>query len=558
MNRSKADAPSLTPKGKLIIGIIFIPMIIYWLTTSSQPIIDNYSFRQAQTAISAEYLFEHGVHLFNYETPVLGKPWAIPFEFPTYQALVKLISTATSQSLSQVGRITNSASILLSALACISILSRNRVKELYIIIFSALLATSQTYLYYGRSFLIDGTALLLTLAAAFYYIDLRNLWTCDQSNARNQDQFFPLGKALLFGVFLNLGMLTKATTTLPLIGFIAIDQIYLACLSLVAREQFFKAIKSGLFFGFVSLLSVFLTKSWVNHADQLKELNSNASFIVSKNLTAWNFGSLSDRLEPENWSLIFSTTGSRDLDFGLLPPIVIFCAFIAANLLMISCKNPSARGSTYICNFGFFMYAAGPMIFFNLFFVHEYYATANLIFGYLSLAAALNAISQYTETNNVINTMMLGSIFITALICTIQLHSFGMRYWSVSTKTSSDSLTIATYVKNHSSRHDRLLTIRCDDWSSELFYLSGLKGLAARNLSPKNRQSLKTDIQKMMNNKTSSIYIIENTKDLKQPSLNYLPRPNREDCKVINKVGIYSAYQCNLDNFKPPAPVASK
>ncbi|QNI52788.1 putative membrane protein [Synechococcus sp. BIOS-E4-1] len=552
MNRKK-NSSSLSLRGKFIIGLIFIPTIIYWLTTSGQPIIDNYSFRQAQTAISADYLFENGVNLFNYQTPVLGKPWAIPFEFPIYQALVKIISTATSQSLTQVGRLTNSASILLSAMVCVSILSRNRVKQLYIIIFSLLLATSQVYLYYGRTFLIDGTALLFTLAAAFYYIQLRFIWTQEAFNAPKKYNLFPLAKTLLFSTFLILGMLIKATTSLPLICFIAIDQIHLACTSLLAREQFFKAIKNGIFFGIISLFTIFLTKSWVNHADKLKELNSNAAFILSKNLTGWNFGSLNDRLEPGKWSFLLSATSTKILNFGILLPMIIFAAFAVANILTMRCKNSAARRSTYICNFGFFMYAAGPLIFFNLYFIHEYYATANLAFGYLSLAASLNTISQCIERKNLLKLMKIFSVFITGLIGALQLYSFNIRYWPSSTQTSSDALEIANYVKNHSSSHDRLLTIGCDDWSSQLFYLSGLKGLAVRSFShPENKQSIRIEIQKMINSNTKSIFIIENTKFLGMVSLGYLSASSKQGCSPIHKAGDYYAYKCNLEQFKNP------
>ena len=551
MNRKKNDT-TLTTRGKFIIGLIFIPTIIYWLITSGQPLIDNYAFRQAQTAITADYLFENGVNLFNYQTPVLGKPWAIPFEFPTYQALVKIISTATSQPLSQVGRITNSASILLSALVCISILSHNRVKQLYIIIFSLLLATSQTYLYYGRSFLIDGTALLFTLAAAFYYSQLRTFWTQEAVDTSKQVSLFPLGKISLFSIFLILGMLTKATSSLPLICFIAIDQIYLTSKLLFAKAHFLKATKSGLFFGIISLSAVFLTKSWVNHADNLKQLNPNAHFILSKNLTSWNFGSLSDRIQPESWSFLLGTIGTKELNFGIFPSMVIFFAFILANILSILNKNSTTRESAYICNFGFFMYIAGPLIFFNLYFVHEYYATANLIFGYLSLAASLNAIGNYMERKNLLKVMKLFAIFMTGLICTIQLYSFSSRYLAPSITRTNNALKIATYIKNNSNSHDRLLTVRCDDWSSQLFYLSGLKGLAVRNLSPEKRQSLKTEVKKMINNQTQSIFIIEDTEVLEKKSLSYLPTINKQSCNVIYKAGNYNAYKCSLEPFKIP------
>jgi len=56
----------------------------------ANPILDLYFFRQTQTALSAYWLWRGGPWL-SYETPALGFPWSIPFEFPFYQGLVALL-----------------------------------------------------------------------------------------------------------------------------------------------------------------------------------------------------------------------------------------------------------------------------------------------------------------------------------------------------------------------------------------------------------------------------------------------------------------------------------
>ena len=49
-------------------------------------------FRQTQTAVSAFFIQrEHNFSL-AYPTPVLGKPWSIPLEFPLYQWTVVVVS----------------------------------------------------------------------------------------------------------------------------------------------------------------------------------------------------------------------------------------------------------------------------------------------------------------------------------------------------------------------------------------------------------------------------------------------------------------------------------
>ena len=54
------------------------------------PLLDMHAFRQTQTALSV-YWFTHGGPWLRYETPVLGAPWSIPFEFPLFQWLVSLV-----------------------------------------------------------------------------------------------------------------------------------------------------------------------------------------------------------------------------------------------------------------------------------------------------------------------------------------------------------------------------------------------------------------------------------------------------------------------------------
>ena len=52
-----------------------------------QPLIESHAFRQTQTALTSYWMLEEGWKI-AYQTPVVGFPWAIPFEFPLYQSLV--------------------------------------------------------------------------------------------------------------------------------------------------------------------------------------------------------------------------------------------------------------------------------------------------------------------------------------------------------------------------------------------------------------------------------------------------------------------------------------
>ena len=540
----RQDKKRLSLGSIILILLMFVIPVAYWLSTSSQPIIDRHVFRQAQTAISVKYLFEDGVSVFNYQTPVLGKPWSIPFEFPTYQVIVKIISSMTGWNLVQVGRLTNSVLTLLSVITCLLILWAIRVKEIYIIMFSALVATSSIYLYWGRSFLIEMTALLFTALAALFYLNLRFELRSSFKVVFGKNIIVGLFKFLLFTIFLALGMLTKATTTLPLIGFVAIDQIYIAIVLMRTEKHLLVAVRSGLIFASISFFATALTRLWIRHADALKELNANAEFILSKNLTLWNFGSLSDRLELSRWLDVF--TGEQELNIRLIIPISIFALFLGSNALILINRSIVAQKSAYIANFGYFMYICGPLVFFNLYYVHEYYSSANLLFGYLSLVASSNVIDCCVKERLGGNQFRIFSVILVTFVCVMQLNWFNEHYKRSSFKKTNDALVISEYVKSNSLPGDRLITVG-EDWSSQLFFLSGRKGLAIRSMSPQSIQSSENEIKKMIDNNSSSVFLIEKTSSAGQAQASYWPVSNYLKCAVAHQVGKYKAYKCVIN-----------
>ena len=73
----------------LLTLVTFTFITVIGILYSTNPILDQHSFRQTQTAISAKYIFDGNI--FNYQTPILGEPYNIPFEFPIYQILVAFI-----------------------------------------------------------------------------------------------------------------------------------------------------------------------------------------------------------------------------------------------------------------------------------------------------------------------------------------------------------------------------------------------------------------------------------------------------------------------------------
>src|SRR5262249_24099130 len=126
-------------------------------------LIEDQGFRQTQTAITAYYMVGQAPKL-AYETPVLGPPWSIPFEFPLYQWLVAGIVTALHTPLDQTGRFVSIAFYLLTLFPANQILKELRFSKPSRLVILALLLTSPFYIYWSRSFLIESTALFLSLS----------------------------------------------------------------------------------------------------------------------------------------------------------------------------------------------------------------------------------------------------------------------------------------------------------------------------------------------------------------------------------------------------------
>jgi hypothetical protein len=144
--------------------IIFLLSILFLIAFAAKgwtSMLSTYhGFRQAQTAISVRYLLKGGSWL-AYETPVLGPPWSIPFEFPLYQWIVALVVKSGLLPLEQAGRFVSESfffSSLYPLFKILGLLNLSKRQRYYIL---ALFCVSPLYIFWSRSFMIESTALAL-------------------------------------------------------------------------------------------------------------------------------------------------------------------------------------------------------------------------------------------------------------------------------------------------------------------------------------------------------------------------------------------------------------
>ncbi len=443
----------------LILGISLFLYTLYFSLTQfpialwKTYIGDAHGFRQAQTLISAEYILKGGP-LLRYETPVLGPPWSIPFEFPFYQWVVAFTSWISGWDIAPVGRIVSQAFFYASLpffWVCVSELGLSILARW---IFLSLLLSSPSYLFWSRTVMIESTALFFS--AAYLAFALRYLRKRGWANA---------GLTAVFGA---LAGAIKATTW---IGFLL--AVFLATLVQIWQKRdrlknigtwLREWVPAGMILAFIPLLA---TVQWTSFADQVKIKNPLANgFINSRALRLWNFGTSAQRRSLDIWihrvpSMFWEAMGTY---------WYVFVALGCTSLFLIrDRKDRVLAAGSLICFFGVYL------IFTNLHIVHNYYQYANVVFFIAAFVFCINAALKdgriWLRTSVVV---------LTSFLVVWSGHaSFQKTYLPMQMEESNWvglDYQMIQFVREHTHPDEVLLMYGCD-WSSELPYYMGRRAI---------------------------------------------------------------------------------
>jgi len=427
--------------------ILFIFSLMFFLASISigwnGTLIDSYGFRQTQTAITVSYLLKGGPWL-AYETPVLGPPWSIPFEFPLYQWIVASIVKVSGFPIDQTGRFISVLFFISALFPIFKILRILKLTTNNILLILSLICFSPLYIFWSRTLMIESIALALSayyLWLVFFYFEKLDT---------SQKKWHILVGITLFGA---LAGMVKITTF-----FTFIFGALLLCLL-----QFYRQIKEGtgdkkklvlveikiILFTFV--IPTAATLLWTSFADSQKTLNPLADFLTSASLKTWNFGTLAQRLSMTTWSLFYQRTITDLIGVNKLLFIVGFCGLF--------------------CNSKYLKIALVSLLFFliplctftNLHFVHGYYAYANGIF----LIVALGVIIANFVDSDISFKMATGYVLLMIMIiCSITHYYTNFRPAQGATSRYAE---IKKDVDAYTSDKD-ILMIFGADWSSEMPY----------------------------------------------------------------------------------------
>jgi hypothetical protein len=405
--------------------------------TWRHPILESNSFRQTQTAVSA-YWIAHGGPIFAYETPVLGAPWSIPFEFPLYQVLVAGVHSVTHLPLDGVGRLVSwifFALTIWQLVVCVRALGGSRDLGL---LAGGLLMLSPLYVFWSRTFMMESTALFFSVAfvsATATHLRRPRAWT-----------------AAAMVATATLAALVKVTTFVAfgLAGGLLVLWDLFATRSWRDLRRWLVAYVPVALAGLVAFIAIAL---WVRYADALKTENAFGHNLTSANLDRWNFGTLAQRKDPQLWTgTIFGRTVIQTLGGRLA-----LGACVAAAIMF------GRRALAWLAVL-IVLYLVPFLVFTNVNWVHHYYQYANALFLVCAIAFVVAVAREGWRR--------WAAYALVALVGSCQVIELVRVEWPEMTVDQSQSNTVVLGRYLRRLPPDGVILVTGYDWSSEVAYYS--------------------------------------------------------------------------------------
>jgi 4-amino-4-deoxy-L-arabinose transferase-like glycosyltransferase len=425
---------------EIILNIFLAIAIFYFILVNiiqiDNPLLDRHGFRQTQTALTSYWQTEGGLR-FDYQTPVIGKPWMVPFEFPIFQSIVSITAIFIG-NLDISGKLVSLLAALITIPYSWKILEEFKFKDNEIKIAHIIYFTMPTITFWSGTFMIESTALFFTLGAIYHFI------------LAVQNKKFTINY-IFFSVLLTFAFLQKVTTILVPFGMTGGLFLYHSMGSKIIKINFFEK-----FLLIVSaVLSCLIFVFWLRYSDSIKTEGEIAQHLTSNALAHWNYGGFDEFFNLQYWRSILLRA------FSMNSAIILGPLFLSISIFKIGLKR---NVKVVVCVILFFL----PMLIFKpLHRVHDYYQYSNLIF----LAVLMGHIigGQIDGGRKYI------MIYLTFIVVAINVIIFtGVYANSKFTKihfNQNNTLKLSNYIKNHTTEGDVILTFGAD-WSSEISYYS--------------------------------------------------------------------------------------
>lgn len=347
----------------LLLGAALLALLIFngWAVHVGweSGLLQGNEFRQTQTALTTLFVQREHNFALAYPTPVLGKPWSIPMEFPLYQWTVALYSSATHTPLIQSGRAISYLCFLLALPPLWLLLRRLGLSLGQTVVVLGLVLTCPLYIFYARAFLIETMALMF------------GLWFLQGFVAAIADR--RLSWLIVANLAGTAAGLVKVTTFM----------LYVAPAAVCAAVWLFRArAESGKvrrLFGWMTAavaLPFAATLWWIHFSDAVKSLNAAGAQLASSSMSAYHFGTWAVRRSSAPWLSHWNVTTTNIVSVGLLVGFALVAAVFGG------------RWRKWIVA-ALLLFAAGPLTFPVLYSWHEYYFVANAVLLMIAMGLAL-------------------------------------------------------------------------------------------------------------------------------------------------------------------------
>lgn len=319
-------------------------------------------FRQAQTALSAHFIKQERNFSPAYPTPVLGKPWSVPMEFPLYQWTVAVLGNATGLGVVKAGRLVSIACFVLMLPALYLLLGRWRVAPARRWPVLALVVSCPLHIFYARAVLIETMALMFALW----------FWVALERAVEGRSRGW-LALAVAAGTGAGLVKVTTFLLYLLPAGVWAARRLWAGRRGAWRRDAAWMT--AAVAVPFAAALA------WLQFADATKAQNPMADFLTSTRLQDFNLGTNETRFSGEFWAMKGRIV--RD-QLTWLPVLVAGAALALA--------AGRARAREILACLGVF--AAALAVFPVLYAYHDYYYVANTVMLEVALGLVLVALAE--------------------------------------------------------------------------------------------------------------------------------------------------------------------
>ena len=393
---------------------------------------DHFSFRQSQVAITAYYLQREPFHL-AYETPVLGKPWAWPMEFPLYQLIVARFANATHMALDQAGRAVSAAFYFLTLIPMYALLRWRRLSPAHVLLFLCILLVSPYYLFWARTFMIESSALFFSVS---YLASV--MWGLESGS------LLLLGCGAIFGAVAGLD---KVTTMLPFLGFTGLWIIrdYLCWPLRVPTLSELRRMIVPLILG--CGIPFLASLWWVHYSDALKAVHPLAVINTSANCAWWNYGTVAQKLSLQIWEIILSRFFTL---FGL--PLQAWIILISS---VVAVSVTRCRWREYVVLIALFLIS--PAVFTNVHFVHDYYMNANGLFLLGAVGFALMGLLESPP----IRIKICGALYFSFILWS-GFSGVAAMYQPLQQMPNREILQVTDYIKEKTPKNSVLMILGAD------------------------------------------------------------------------------------------------